>query len=291
MPPVVYILESPANPIVKAVRQLYSAKERQASGLVWVEGEHALTEVVKAGLECHQFFVRQDKLESLEAFFTQWVEEAEGVYGCSERVMKALSTTETPVAVAASIKVTAAGLTTLTPTLPAFVSKLAQQKPEKESSLLLVLDGVQDPGNVGTLVRSALAFGAWGVLCFAGTADVYSSKVIRASTGLVFRLPVYAVQAETVEGLKALEQAGFTVVLAEAPKEGMEPAGAYKGLPTQKPLALVLGQEGQGLRLSSSQKQGFECVGVPMAAGVESLNVAVSGSILLAQWYGTVVQS
>jgi len=138
---------------------------------------------------------------------------------------------------------------------------------------LLVLAELADPGNAGTLVRSAEAFGAAGVL-FAGGVDPYNPKLVRAAAGSSFRLP-FALVGDPQEALGLLTEAGVAV-WAAVPHGGV----AVVDVPTDRPAALVLGNEPRGL----SNDLVMACHGratVATTGGVESLNVAVAGSIAL----------
>ena len=144
--------------------------------------------------------------------------------------------------------------------------------PDTGPSAVLVLDGVQDPGNLGTLIRSAGAFGCHAVVCLPGTVDPWNPKAVRATAGTLFRIPV--VRAEPGPVLDRLEALGYALLGADA--EGVPVEGSR---PSQR-VALAVGNEGSGL--------GPECrsrvdalVAVPMESGVESLNVAVAAGILL----------
>lgn len=126
---------------------------------------------------------------------------------------------------------------------------------------LLVLDGVQDPGNVGAIARSAAAAGAPALAVLRGTADPFGAKAIRASAGHVFNLVVAEATWDDLAGLRCLGASA-----AGVPLEAADLAAAG---------ALVLGSEAHGLR------RVMETVALPMAAGVESLNVAAAAAILL----------
>lgn len=141
---------------------------------------------------------------------------------------------------------------------------------------VLVLDGVQDPGNVGTILRAALALGGAGVVALKGTADLANSKVVRGSMGALFRLP--AVPADIPEYLAWAERAGVETWVTAADGEPLEPPGAARGHPA--PVALVLGNEGAGIgpALAGAARRR---VAIPLARGAESLNVAVAAGILL----------
>jgi TrmH family RNA methyltransferase len=138
--------------------------------------------------------------------------------------------------------------------------------------IALVLDGVQDPGNVGAVCRTGLALGASGVVALPGTADLWNPKSLRGSMGALFRLP--AVHAPVEEFLEWAVRSGVEVWATAAggdPLSTARPSG---------PVALVLGNEGAGLTpalLSTASRT----VSIPLKGGVESLNVAVAAGILL----------
>lgn len=138
---------------------------------------------------------------------------------------------------------------------------------------LLVLDAVQDPGNAGTILRTAEALGVAGVLSLAGTVDVWNPKVVRAAAGALFRLPV--LHGSWPEAGERLRSAGLRVWAADA---AGEPVGRADDVPGG--LALVLGNEGAGVReeiLAAADRR----VAVRLRGGAESLNVAVAAALLM----------
>jgi TrmH family RNA methyltransferase len=136
----------------------------------------------------------------------------------------------------------------------------------------LVLDGVQDPGNAGTLVRAAVAFGLDAVICLDGTTDVWSAKSVRAAAGLTFRLPVArAPAAEVVERLRSQR---IPILVADVRGEDVDASRFDHGF------ALVVGNEGGGVR-GEIAESASAAVAVRMPGPAESLNVAMAGSILL----------
>lgn len=151
-----------------------------------------------------------------------------------------------------------------------------EPSPDAPVERVLVLDAVQDPGNVGTLIRSAVAFGLSRVMALDGTVDPWNAKAVRASTGLVFRMPVHRVKAE--EGLEWLARAGLPMLVADAEgrdvRAGRLPRSAHGGF------ALAVGNEGAGPR-PQVRKAAALLVSLPLAPGVDSLNAAMAGSILM----------
>jgi TrmH family RNA methyltransferase len=139
---------------------------------------------------------------------------------------------------------------------------------------VLVLDRVQDPGNVGALVRSAVAFGAAAVLALPGTVDAWNPKAVRAAAGAGFRVPILSMEPDAA--LAALRSAGRPVLAAEA--DGDPPPSGPPGAWTRA--ALVVGSEGAGIR-PALRAAVDAVVAVPTPGPVESLNVAVAAGILL----------
>ena len=143
------------------------------------------------------------------------------------------------------------------------------------SAPLLVLDAIQDPGNVGTLVRSAVAFGWRGVLALDGTVDPWSSKAVRASAGTAFRIPI--ARSGVAEALEYLHKEDVRLLVASAEGPAVADVG---GSAAAGALALVLGNEGAGVR-DAVREVSQGTISVPMRGPVESLNAGVAGSILM----------
>ena len=143
-------------------------------------------------------------------------------------------------------------------------------------STLLVLDGVQDPGNVGTMLRTALGLGAAGVVALKGTADLTNPKVLRSAMGASFNLPTVSATAEEFVAWSRLQRSEIWVADAAGGRVEQLPGSSTE----RAPVALVLGNEGAGvspaLELAADRR-----VAIPLARGVESLNVAVAAGILL----------
>ncbi|MFL5402903.1 MAG: TrmH family RNA methyltransferase [Gemmatimonadales bacterium] len=143
-------------------------------------------------------------------------------------------------------------------------------------STVLVLDGVQDPGNVGTMLRTALGLGATGVVALKGTAELTNPKVIRAAMGASFRLPAVAAAADELIAWARLQRAQVWVADPSGQSAGELPPQS----PERPPVALVVGNEGAGVGLSLEEAADRR-VAIPLTRGVESLNVAVAAGILL----------
>jgi RNA methyltransferase, TrmH family len=147
-------------------------------------------------------------------------------------------------------------------------------------SLIVVLDGIQDPGNAGTIVRTAEAFAATGVMFLKGSVSPFNSKTLRASAGSLFRVPFVAA-LEPAIARAALQQNRFRI-FAAMPDKSMPHEGVGERLKLQRPCALVIGNEGRGV--SADFRSLAEPISIP-TAGVESLNASIAAAILLYEAY------
>lgn len=267
------IVKSLQNQHVKEALALQTSKHRLTEEACLVVGEKAIEEAQKAGWQAKRYFFRDDVLtpESFAAGKPWQI--------VSNAVLKAIAETESAPPVVAVFHLPAS-------TKPLTLGELPL--PQNSRETLLVLDGIQDPGNLGTLFRTAVAFGVKQVLLIQPMADAYASKVIRSSTGLQFRLQIHAIRHEETHAvLKALSDKGWHPYLADAFDESqVTPLYLHemKALP-KHPMAVVLGQEGQGLRLTEAEKQAFSILSVAMCHEAESLNVAITGSLILHHLY------
>ena len=141
---------------------------------------------------------------------------------------------------------------------------------------VLVLDAVQDPGNVGTMLRTALALAAAGVIALKGTADLTNPKVIRGGMGATFRLPSVAASPEELVAWSRLQRAEIWVAAVGGERLDGLPARSAE----RAPVLLVVGNEGAGVG-ATLEAAANRRIGISLAAGVESLNVAVAAGILL----------
>lgn len=157
----------------------------------------------------------------------------------------------------------------------ALASRLSAEADARAGDLrVLVLDGVQDPGNAGTILRSAAGLGAAAVVALGGTVDPWSAKVVRASMGAGFRLPILPASPEALDAFLAAGR----IVLWGADGAGESVDASASDAPTR--LAIAVGNEGAGLS-TAVRDRAARLVAVPSTALVESLNVAVAASILL----------
>jgi TrmH family RNA methyltransferase len=252
------VVTSRSNTRVKQLRAAFNGQARLASGLVAIEGEHLLEEAVKSQQALKTVFVSERR--EVPAFVPRGIE----VVRLANDVFQSCVETQTPQGVAALL-------------VPRVSSVEEMLGPGLTGApLILIAVGLQDPGNLGTLIRSAEAFGATGVLTTLGTVSAWNQKALRASAGSVFRMPV---TTATPEALERLEQSG--VQLIAALKENASEVDSSELEDTLRgPVALLIGNEGAGLS-EDWVRMADRPVTIPCPGFVESLNAAVAGSILL----------
>ena len=250
------IIRSRQNAQIKRLRALFSGNAEDAA-LAVVEGEHLVQEALRSGVHVREIFLREDAAGKFSALLHDLPAEI-AVHVASADVFDSAVGVASPQGIAAVVAVPSHGLD----------AALSAGVP-----LLCVLDGVQDPGNVGTILRSAEAFGASAVVTLPGTANAWGLKAIRASAGSIFRLPVFALQEDATESL--LRRYKLRAVGAVA-SGGVAPGEVN----WQQPTALLIGSEGAGLSqrwLALAESR----VTLRTSGAVESLNAAVAASLLL----------
>ncbi|HEX5724921.1 MAG TPA: RNA methyltransferase [Longimicrobiaceae bacterium] len=243
----------------RLLRSLHERRHREAEGLFLAEGVRAVEDLLASPLAVRVAAAASSLADTPRGRALRQAVERAGVplREVDERELRALAGTETPQGIVAAAEIPRHRLDALAGA-PA-------------PAAVLVLDAVQDPGNLGTLARTAEALGAAGLVALPGTVDPWNPKAVRAAMGATFRLPVVA--AGWDEAAPWLAEHGYAVVAAVA---GAPP------LPRPPPprAALVLGNEGAGVSPETRAHAKLEA-GVPLRGRAESLNVAAAGAILL----------
>jgi TrmH family RNA methyltransferase len=244
------------------IRDLQRRKARERRGLVVAEGRRLVADALAGGARVRAVLAAADAAEGpVAALLADAAARGIATEITSRQEFDALADTATPSGVLAVIEWAPLGLDAV---------RLGEGP-----AAVLVLDAVQDPGNVGTMVRTAFAIGAAATVALDGTADVRSPKVLRAAMGALFRHPV--AQASAADCLEFLARHRFELWAAAAD-------GAAIASDTSVPerIALVVGNEGGGIRPELLERAACR-VAVPMREGAESLNAAVAVGILLHQ--------
>jgi RNA methyltransferase, TrmH family len=250
------MIESPANPHVKHIRSLAAdRKDRRRERLFVLEGVRLVADALAGGANLELALYAPDQLLLTVAgqALLEQLETFAGAHQASAQVVAAASDTVHPQGVVALAR-----WPQIAPGMP---------------GIILVLDAIQDPGNMGALLRSAEAVGVAEVLGASGTVDVYSPKVVRAAMGAHMRLPI--TQDLSWEAIAERLALADRVYAADA-----DASMPYFAADWRQPSALIIGNEAHGLSEDARALAG-SLVGIPMRGRAESLNAAVAGSVIL----------
>ena len=240
------IITSKANSVVKNAKKLHQKKYRKSAYLI--EGWHLFEEAVQAGVTIEKIFALESYRDQLAAFpQTVWV---------SEEILRDLADTQTPQGIVAVIQKEEVGL------------------PDLHQGKYLFLEDVQDPGNVGTMIRTADAAGFTGVIVSDKSADIYSLKTLRSMQGSHFHLPIY--RMPLVSFVEEAKKSNLPILATTLSRESKD----YRELSSLENFVLVMGNEGQGIS-SVMAESADQLVHIGMKGRAESLNVAVAAGILM----------
>jgi TrmH family RNA methyltransferase len=257
------VVERLTHPEVRAARKLRRRRERDRSGFMLVEGPRALAE---AGTWVEQVFVAAAASDLARSVADRYRRESVPVLTVSAEVLGALADATTPQGVVGVARRPRMDLVTLA----------------ARATLLVVLDAVADPGNAGTIIRTADAAGADGVVLTSGSVDPTNAKAVRASAGSLFHLPVVD-QVDVAEVVSACRSTGLQLVAAAPDGEN-----SYADLYQTGATAIVFGNEAHGLSVEMAT-QADVTVSVPMMRSkrlgyrghAESLNLATTAAVVL----------
>ena len=244
------IISSTQNRLVKLARSLAQKKFREETGLFLVEGINLLRDM-PCDVEVQFAFATERRFDEAQEIFAG-KNVADGVYAVSDAVMQSVADTLNPYGIAAACKM-----------------------PKREFKLpkgnALLLDGVSDPGNIGTILRTAAACGFCDVYLL-NTADFYSPKVVRSTLGALFKSRVYEIDEN--EALELMQKNNSAIL-------DMNGKNILSAKP-QAPILFVAGSEAHGVResLKNAAKQSYS---LPMKNNIESLNVAVATAVAMYQ--------
>jgi TrmH family RNA methyltransferase len=251
-------IEGRHNPLVKLLRQAFAGADCTSDGDCAVEGLRIVEEAIRSGLRFRAVFFRESEQELAQRLLPQIGAHVETLL-LPNKIFDNAAPSETPQGVAALVH------------LKEF--SLEETMERWQVGPLVVIAGLQDPGNLGTILRSAEAFGGAGVILSEGTVSPFNAKVVRASAGSIFRVPVIRGKLDAVcSQLRAQE-----IRLVATSSHKGTPLGEAR---LTGPLAMFIGNEGSGLPRDLMTRMD-EVVVIPHAPQVESLNAGVATSILL----------
>jgi TrmH family RNA methyltransferase len=260
-------IEGRHNPLVKQLRQAFSRAELTEAGDCAIESLRILEEAIRSGLRFSAVFFRESARDRADRLLPQLGSQVETLL-LPDKLFDSLVPSESPQGVAALVR------------LKEFSLDDIVEEERLQVGPIVVLAALQDPGNLGTILRSAEAFGSAGVVLGEGTVSPFNSKVIRASAGSVFRMPVIHGHGKSgtmmlVEVSNKLRANGVRLIATSS----------HKGTPLDKAdlksgIAIFFGNEGTGLSREVMAKMD-EAIAIPHTAQVESLNAGVAASIVM----------
>ncbi len=250
-------IASRQNGFVKELRAAFHHGELTSQGDCAVEGVKAVEEAIRSGVRISAVFVSESARERVNRLLPQLGSHTETLL-LPDEMFRSAVTSESPQGIAALVRIKQHTMDDLLRVI---------------EPLIVVAAGVQDPGNLGTVIRSAEAFGATGLVATEGTVNPYNPKVVRGSAGSIFRFPVTKVDAEVA--IDALRERGIRILATSSHKSVPLPDLDLSG-----PLAIVIGSEGAGVprELLRSANQ---IIGIPHDGKVESLNAGIAASVVL----------
>lgn len=260
-------ISSSENQIYKKVMQLGTKKYRDKFRCYLIEGPNLIAEALAYNktLDLVLFeksvFTEKSKVE-MEDLLSELKKRKIEIYLVEDKMFSKLSNTETPQGVIGVVKKTL------------YTEQSFFTPRESSNGNIIVLDRLQDPGNIGTILRTADGAGYQGAMILKGTADIFSPKVVRATTGSLFRLPLLFTDTaeKTIEVLKKYKKTVICTALKDAQY--------YYDCPMSQDVAVIIGNEGNGVCDEFINNSDLR-VKIPMHSSIESLNAAVAAGILI----------
>lgn len=250
-------IDSRQNARVKELRRAFAEATPNQQGEVAIEGMHLVEEAIRSGLKLATVFFSEAARERVHKLLPQLSAHTEALL-LPDSVFAGAVPTETPQGVAALVRIK-----------PTKLENILKAEP----AMLVIAAALQDPGNLGTIARSAEAFGVTGLLLGERTVSPWNWKATRASAGSLFRLPTLKV--EVAAALAEIKSRGVRVLATSSHK-----GTAIAEVDLRQPVAFLIGNEGAGLP-KDVLGQAEEMVSIPQTSNVESLNAGIAASILL----------
>lgn len=256
-------IQSLQNQIVKDCANLHLKKYRQQQGLFLVEGLKIIEEALDSNWQIKEIFIEKNFLHKLAPEkLVQLTERSEKVYLVKEDILTKISDVQTAQGIVATVY--------------SSTQQLEEEIFGSKAGLVLALETIQDPGNLGTLIRTAVATGVQAIILLDNCADIYSPKVVRGSMGAIFRIPIITLEREAM--VSKLKKMGYRLVVTS-----LQNAQNVYEISLPEKMALVLGNEAQGISEFCLQASDLKIV-LPQIGKIESLNVAIAGSVLMYEY-------
>ena len=248
-------IESKDNNLFKETKKLKERKNRAKSSKYIIEGFSLVQEAFKAELNIEYLIATSDGKEKIASYLEGYIDEGFKIYEMTNSLFNELISTENPQGILAVVQM--------------------NEKPlNLEGNFYLLCDKVQDPGNLGTIIRTAHAVKADGIILTKGTVDIYNEKTIRSTMGSLFYVPVHY-DDEHMTLVKSLKEKNFKVVVTSLDTDKDFFQENLKGK-----VLLTVGNEGNGVSNEVYELADTK-VKIPMPGNAESLNVAIATSVIM----------
>lgn len=253
------IISSKDNPIIKSVKKLKEKRYRDTQKKFIVEGLRFVKEAIESDFKVDYLFISEKNYKKFtsEGFIKESKKEVE-LFEVSESALHQICSTENPQGIAA-------------------VVEYKNIDAEMKDGFYILVDKVQDPGNMGTIIRTANAAGALGVIITAGTVDVYNSKTLRSTMGSIFKIPVIF-EDKNLSKIKKLKENGFRIITS-----ALEAKYNFYDVKLNGRLIITVGNEGNGVS-DPIKKVSDLIVKIPMPGNAESLNVGVASAVMMFEY-------
>lgn len=256
-------ITSTTNPLVKRIKSYNQKKYRDQDGLFIIEGIKNIEEALKSGAKIDTLIISKKLLDSSDVYSIIERIEKQGalVQYVNDAVLESISDTKTPQGILAT------------------VSKLEYQLNDfmdKEDKFILLIENIQDPGNLGTIIRTADAAGIDGIIIVGNSVDIYNPKVVRSTMGSIFHLPILEIE-EIDWVISRLKEKSIRIVATDLNTDSYHWGIDYRG-----DLCIAVGNEAKGIS-DKLRGQADILVKIPILGKAESLNVATAAGIMLYQ--------
>ncbi|WP_392486664.1 TrmH family RNA methyltransferase [Haloimpatiens sp. FM7315] len=250
-------IKSKDNLIIKNVKKLKEKKYRIQDKCFLVEGFRFVLEAIKSKFKVKYIFVCNKTEEKWQEFSKDILLKDVDIFAVSEQILKSISSTNNPQGVVAVVE-----------NCDNVIDK------DIKDGIYILVDKVQDPGNLGTIIRTAHAVGALGVILTKGTVDLYNDKTLRSTMGSIFHIPI--VEDEDFSVIDKLKKQGFKLIASYLDNESVD----FYSLNLKGKFILAVGNEGNGIGRDVIKLSDIKAK-IPMPGGSESLNVSVAASVMM----------
>ncbi|EJO5349087.1 RNA methyltransferase [Clostridium botulinum] len=249
------MISSKDNHLIKEVRKLREKKHRAQNKSFIIEGFRFFEEALKSNSSIVKVFIEEKNLNKLEELYKKYsLDNKIDTYVVNSSVLKSISNTQNPQGVVAVI------------------SYLKKERLDLQNGFYILADKVQDPGNMGTIIRTAHAAGALGIITTKGTVDIYNEKTLRSTMGSIFYISI--IEDENLEIVKLLQKNGFKLLVSS-----LDTNNNFYDIDMTENIIISVGNEGNGISEDLDNLSDMK-VKIPMPGAAESLNVAVACSIM-----------